>query len=208
MVVAVSLWWLYFDVVASVTEGVLSKAQGEERSRLARDSYTYLHFPIVISVIYIALGLKKALEYVSDTADHHLSEALTRAPLVACTAGWRCTCSATSPFVAQHRDLEPASQPHRVRPTSPGAAGLATPGACLFGRGRDAACRPSHLRDLAFRTGPRPSSARLSRLTGLPGLRTDRRVRNGPHCLNDALRNSSDSCGASWWARRPRGPRS
>ncbi len=87
MVVAVSLWWLYFDVVASVAEGVLSKAQGEERSRLARDSYTYLHFPIVISVIYIALGLKKVLEYVSDTAGHHLSEALTRAPLVALYAG-------------------------------------------------------------------------------------------------------------------------
>ena len=87
MVVAVSLWWLYFDVVASVAEGVLSKAQGEERSRLAQDSYTYLHFPIVISVIYIALGLKKVLEYVSDTADHHLSEALTGAPLVALYGG-------------------------------------------------------------------------------------------------------------------------
>ncbi len=40
IIVAVSLWWLYFDVVAHVAEGVLTSAQGEERGRLARDSYT------------------------------------------------------------------------------------------------------------------------------------------------------------------------
>jgi len=65
--IAVSMWWLYFDVVAHVAEGVLSRTQGEARSRLARDSYTYLHFPIVASIIFLALGLKKVLEYVSDT---------------------------------------------------------------------------------------------------------------------------------------------
>ncbi len=36
--VTVSLWWLYFDVVAHVAERVLTAAQGEDRSRLARDS--------------------------------------------------------------------------------------------------------------------------------------------------------------------------
>ncbi len=87
IVVSVSLWWLYFDVVAPVAEGVLSSTQGDERSVLARDSYTYLHFPIVISIIYIALGLKKTLSYVSDTAHHDLSDALTGTPLVALYAG-------------------------------------------------------------------------------------------------------------------------
>lgn len=87
IVVAVSLWWLYFDVVAHVAEGVLASAQGQERSRLARDSYTYLHFPIVMSIIFIALGLKKVLEYVADTEDHTLSDALTGVPLVALYAG-------------------------------------------------------------------------------------------------------------------------
>ena len=85
--IAVSLWWLYFDVVAHVAEQVLSAAEGQERSRLARDSYTYLHFPIVISVIFIALGLKKVLEYVADTDDHQLSDALTGVPLVALYVG-------------------------------------------------------------------------------------------------------------------------
>jgi len=87
IVLAASLWWLYFDVVAHVAEGVLGQLQGEERSRLARDSYTYLHFPIVLSVIFIALGLKKVLEYVADTEHHHLSDALTGVPLLALYVG-------------------------------------------------------------------------------------------------------------------------
>lgn len=87
IIVAVSLWWLYFDVVAHVAEGVLASAQGEERSRLARDSYTYLHFPIVISIIFIALGLKKVLEYVSDVEHHNLTDALTGVPLIALYGG-------------------------------------------------------------------------------------------------------------------------
>jgi len=87
MVVAVSLWWLYFDVVAHVAERVLVAAQGQDRSRLARDSYTYLHFPIVASIIFVALGMKKVLEYVSDTEAHDLADALTGVPLIALYGG-------------------------------------------------------------------------------------------------------------------------
>lgn len=85
--ITVSLWWLYFDVVAPVAEQVLSATQGRERSRLARDSYTYLHFLIVISVIFIALGLKTVLKYVADTGEHELTDALTGVPLVALYVG-------------------------------------------------------------------------------------------------------------------------
>ncbi|MEJ7707130.1 MAG: low temperature requirement protein A [Nocardioidaceae bacterium] len=85
--VAVSLWWLYFDVVAHVAAGVLSATQGPARSQLARDSYTYLHFPIVISIIFLALGLKKVLEYVSDAEHHELTDALTGVPLIALYGG-------------------------------------------------------------------------------------------------------------------------
>jgi low temperature requirement protein LtrA len=84
---SVSLWWLYFDVVAQVAERALAHSRGDDRVRLARDSYTYLHFPIVISIIYIALGLKKVLEYVADTDHHDLTDALTGAPLVALYGG-------------------------------------------------------------------------------------------------------------------------
>jgi len=85
--VTVSLWWLYFDVVAPVAERVLHGAGPDRRSRLARDSYTYLHFPIVLSVIFIALGMKKVLEYVSDTEHHTLADPLKGVPLLALFLG-------------------------------------------------------------------------------------------------------------------------
>jgi low temperature requirement protein LtrA len=53
----VCLWWLYFDVVALVAERVLRQADGVERVRLARDSYTYLHFPMVAGIVFVAVGL-------------------------------------------------------------------------------------------------------------------------------------------------------
>lgn len=40
LAIAVSLWWMYFDVVAVVAERELHKAQGLRRIRMARDSYT------------------------------------------------------------------------------------------------------------------------------------------------------------------------
>jgi len=70
MVIAVCLWWLYFDVVAIVAEHVLAGLTGRERAGLARDSYTYLHVPIVAGIIVFALGAKKALSYVAD-AEHY-----------------------------------------------------------------------------------------------------------------------------------------
>jgi low temperature requirement protein LtrA len=85
--VSVSLWWLYFDVVAHVGEQTLARASGDARTTLARDSYTYLHFPIVMSVIFLALGMKKVLEYVADTEHHDLADPLTGTPLVALYVG-------------------------------------------------------------------------------------------------------------------------
>src|SRR3712207_7010909 len=39
LAVSVALWWLYFDVVAPVAERVLTRSQGVDRVRLARDSF-------------------------------------------------------------------------------------------------------------------------------------------------------------------------
>ena len=65
--VAGAMWWLYFDVVALVAERRLTKArEGLERNEIARDSFTFLHFPMVAGVILLALGLKKTLEHVDD----------------------------------------------------------------------------------------------------------------------------------------------
>jgi low temperature requirement protein LtrA len=60
--VAASLWWAYFDVVALVSAQVLAKQPvGAQQNRLARDSFSYLHLPIVAGVVLVALGLKKVL---------------------------------------------------------------------------------------------------------------------------------------------------
>jgi low temperature requirement protein LtrA len=66
-VVAGALWWLYFDIVALVAERRLAKAtEGRERNEIARDSYSYLHFPMVAGIALVALGLKKTLAHVGD----------------------------------------------------------------------------------------------------------------------------------------------
>jgi low temperature requirement protein LtrA len=61
-----ALWWAYFDVVAPVAERRLRRAQGEERARLARDSYTFLHLPMVAGIVLLALGVKKAIAHTHD----------------------------------------------------------------------------------------------------------------------------------------------
>jgi low temperature requirement protein LtrA len=65
--VAAALWWLYFDVVALFAARRLSStAVGPEQNDLARDSYSYLHFPMVAGVVLLALGVKKTLGDVGD----------------------------------------------------------------------------------------------------------------------------------------------
>jgi low temperature requirement protein LtrA len=65
--VAGALWWLYFDVVALVAERRLSNARpGRERNEIARDSFSYLHFPMVAGIVLLALGIKKTLVHVED----------------------------------------------------------------------------------------------------------------------------------------------
>jgi low temperature requirement protein LtrA len=65
--VAGALWWLYFDVVALVAERRLTNAAvGREQNEIARDSFSYLHFPMVAGIVLLALGLKKTLGHVEE----------------------------------------------------------------------------------------------------------------------------------------------
>jgi low temperature requirement protein LtrA len=64
--VAAALWWAYFDFVALVAERVLREAPPDEQVRIARDSYTYLHLPMVAGIVLFALGTKKTLAHVGD----------------------------------------------------------------------------------------------------------------------------------------------
>lgn len=65
-----ALWWIYFDVVALVTERRLVQAtKGREQNALARDSYSYLHFPMVGGIVLAALGLEGTLAHVDEPLD-------------------------------------------------------------------------------------------------------------------------------------------
>jgi low temperature requirement protein LtrA len=67
IVVAATQWWLYFDVVALVAARRLEQAApGREQNEIARDSFSYLHLPMVAGIVLVALGMKKTLGHVED----------------------------------------------------------------------------------------------------------------------------------------------
>jgi low temperature requirement protein LtrA len=67
---AAALWWIYFDVVALVTERrLIAATEGRERNALARDSYSYLHFPMVAGIVLGAFGLEVTLAHVDEPLD-------------------------------------------------------------------------------------------------------------------------------------------
>lgn len=41
----------------------LAAADGRERARMARDTYSYFHFPTVVGIIFVAFGLKESVAY-------------------------------------------------------------------------------------------------------------------------------------------------
>jgi low temperature requirement protein LtrA len=75
--VAAALWWLYFDVVALLAERDLARLPpGRERNERARDTYSYLHFPMVAGIVLSALGLKTTLAHVGEELDVVIATAM------------------------------------------------------------------------------------------------------------------------------------
>jgi len=65
MIVAATLWWTYFDVVAPVAVHRLTQAkEGVERNEIARDSYSYIHFLMIAGIVLVAVGMKQTLAHV------------------------------------------------------------------------------------------------------------------------------------------------
>jgi hypothetical protein len=92
IVIAAMLWWMYFDIVALVSERRLVEApEGLERNRMARDSFSYLHFPMIAGIILVALGLKKTLEHVDEPLKLVPAFALLGGAARACATRWRRT---------------------------------------------------------------------------------------------------------------------
>jgi low temperature requirement protein LtrA len=67
IVLVFELWWIYFDVVAIANVRRLVRAPaGREQNELARDVYSYFHFPLVAGIVLGALGLHEVLEHAYD----------------------------------------------------------------------------------------------------------------------------------------------
>jgi low temperature requirement protein LtrA len=57
-----ALWWAYFDFVAVAAARSLRLASGAARGPLARDVFTFFHYPVVLGIIFYAVAAKKTLE--------------------------------------------------------------------------------------------------------------------------------------------------
>ena len=62
----VALWWAYFDFTAVAAERALRRASPQARGPLARDVFTYFHYPVVLGIILYAVAAKKTLEHPLD----------------------------------------------------------------------------------------------------------------------------------------------
>ncbi|NYF59990.1 low temperature requirement protein A [Micromonospora purpureochromogenes] len=69
LVVVAVLWWRYFDIAGFAAEQALEQRPAATRSRLGRDAHSVLHVVMIVGLVLIALGLKRALSSVEpDTA--------------------------------------------------------------------------------------------------------------------------------------------
>jgi low temperature requirement protein LtrA len=82
MAAVAALWWAYFDVIAIVAERRLTEAPPGEQAPLARDAYSYLHFPLIAGIVLLALGLKETLAATGESLDTVPALALCGGPAI------------------------------------------------------------------------------------------------------------------------------
>jgi low temperature requirement protein LtrA len=68
-VVATSFWLAYFDFFPLRAERLLTERQGPDRVALARDIYSYLHFPMVAGIALFAFATEVTIAHVGHELD-------------------------------------------------------------------------------------------------------------------------------------------
>jgi low temperature requirement protein LtrA len=66
ILLAAALWWTYFDGALEDVAERLGSLSGRTRNTTARDSFSFLHLPLVAGIVLLALGIKKALGDVDE----------------------------------------------------------------------------------------------------------------------------------------------
>jgi low temperature requirement protein LtrA len=61
-----ALWWAYFDWPVRAMDRRLHVTPPERRGAVARDIFSFFHYPIVLGIIFFAVAAKKTLEHPSD----------------------------------------------------------------------------------------------------------------------------------------------
>jgi low temperature requirement protein LtrA len=76
LVGSAGLWWAYFDVVAPLAHRRLAELTGAARNTLARDSFAYLHLPMIVGIELFALGVEQVVGHVDEALVLEASTAL------------------------------------------------------------------------------------------------------------------------------------
>ena len=69
LLVATSFWLAYFDFFAIRGERMLHDVQGPERVALARDLYSYAHFPMIVGIVLFAFAMKTIVGHADESLD-------------------------------------------------------------------------------------------------------------------------------------------
>jgi low temperature requirement protein LtrA len=69
LLVATSIWLAYFDFFSIRGERILRDLEGPDRVALARDAYTYAHFPMIVGIVLFAFAMKTIVGHVGDELD-------------------------------------------------------------------------------------------------------------------------------------------
>ena len=91
MVLAATLWWLYFGTSADLGLRRLAIEMGPDRVRYAWNAYTFLHLPVVAAIVLYAFGVETAL--------HHIDEPMALVPAFALGGGVSLYLIATVVFI-------------------------------------------------------------------------------------------------------------
>jgi low temperature requirement protein LtrA len=62
----VTLWWAYFDFTATAAQRSLTRTSPERRGPVARDVFTFFHFPIVLGIVFYAVAAEKMVAHPTD----------------------------------------------------------------------------------------------------------------------------------------------
>ncbi len=65
--VACVLWWVYFAFIPRVAEHMLEHSRTAQRGRIARDLFTFGHFPIVTGIIAYAVVVKHMVAHPNES---------------------------------------------------------------------------------------------------------------------------------------------